>query len=210
MPVLGSARWAAGGAALAAAALLTAGCGGSAASPQPKPDPGRTSAPPSQSPGPDLHYPRQLDASPLTEHPCRDLTDSQVRHVIGAEPGDGKPEHHLGAGCSWHPASIDEPQRSIAIHREAGDGGLRFVYSIKDEFGYFQPTTVAGYPAVVASPGNTATASGECAINVGVNEHAYFFSDFISGATPPADLKPCAKARQGAKYVIHNLKGGSQ
>jgi hypothetical protein len=190
--------------------LRAAGCGGSAASPQPKPDPGRTSAPPSQSPGPELHYPQQLDASPLTEHPCRDLSDSQVRHVLGAEPGHGKPEHHLGAGCSWYPASLDNTSAgSIGIHRQAGDGGLRYFYTIKDEFDYFQPTTVAGFPAVVSSPGDTATAGGECTINVGVNDHAYFFSDFQSGATPPADLDLCAKARQAAKYVIHNLKGGS-
>jgi hypothetical protein len=204
-----SARWAAGGA-VVAAGMLAAGCGaGSLASPRPQAGTGAARAP-SSAAGPDLHYPRKLDASPLTARPCRDLTGSQVRHVIGAKPGDGKPEHHLGVGCGWHPASIDNTSAgSIAIHRQAGDGGLRYFYTIKHEFKYFHPTTVAGFPAVVSSPSAQRAPSGECAINVGVNEHTYFFSDFISGASPPASLKPCGKARQAAKYVIQNLKGGS-
>jgi hypothetical protein len=212
MPALGSARWAAGSAALAAAALLAAGCGGgSAASPQPKPDPGGTSAPPSHSPGPDLHYPQQLDASRTTNDPCSALTDHQVHEVIGSLPGGGKTEHGAGVGCSWHPASLDNTSAgSIGIEWPSGGVyGMRGFYKTKNRYGYFQPTTVAGFPAVVASPGDTAVSVGECAVYVGVNEHRVFFSDFDSGATPPADLKPCGQARQAAKYVIHNLKGGS-
>jgi hypothetical protein len=210
MPALGSARWAASGAALAATALLIAGCGGSAASPQPKPDPGGASAPPSQSAGPELHYPQQLDASPMIKDPCSALTGPQIHKVIGAKPNEGTVQHAVGVTCVWHPASIDEPRRSIGVHWPSGDVGMDYLYRVKDRWQYFQPTSsVAGFPAVVTSQGNSRTAGGECVINVGVNEQQLFFAEFLAGATPPPDLKPCAKARQAAKYVIQKLKGGS-
>jgi hypothetical protein len=200
----------AGGAAIAAG-LLAAGCGaGSLTSPQPKADPG-AAASPSPAPGPDLHYPQQLDASRTINDPCTALTDDQVHKVIGSHPGGGKTEHGAGVGCSWHPSSLDNTSAgSIGIEWPSGGAyGMRGFYRTKNRYGYFQPTTVAGFPAVVASPGDTAVSVGECAIYVGVNEHRVFFSDFDSGATPPASLKPCGKARQAAKYVIQKLKGGS-
>jgi hypothetical protein len=206
---LASARFSAGGAAIAAV-LLGAGCGGgSSPSPQPKADTGATMSP-SRAAGPDLHYPQELDASATRKDTCSALTDAQVRNVIGSDPGGGKTEHGAGVGCSWHPASIDMPQRNIGIEWPSGGAyGMRGFYKTKDRYGYFQPTAVAGFPAVVASPGDTAVSVGECAVYVGVNEHRVFFSDFESGATPPADLKPCAEAKKAAKYVIQNLKGGS-
>jgi hypothetical protein len=198
------------GGAVIAAGLLAAGCGGGlSASPSPKAHTGGTS-PSSRASGPDLHYPQQLDASRTRKDTCSALTDDQVQKVIGFRPGGGKSERGAGVGCSWHPASINKPQRNIGIEWPSGGAyGMRGFYKTKGRYGYFQPTTVAGFPAVVASPNGQRTPGGDCAIYVGVNQHRYFFSEFQSGATPPADLKPCAMARQAAKYVIHNLKGGS-
>jgi hypothetical protein len=199
------------GAVVAAAALLLAGCGGgSSASPQPKvnADDSPSSSAPS---GPNLHYPEQLDASPYVQHLCSALTSSQIRKLIGSKPDNGK---HVsvpstGRGCNWQPASSDAESNSIAIvWLTKGHGGLEFLYSIRNERKYFQPTSVSGFPAVNTS-GHDETSSGECVINVGVNNQRYFFAQYQPGPTASNYSNPCPEARQAAKYVIQNLKGGA-
>jgi hypothetical protein len=54
-----------------------------------------------------------------------------------------------------------------------------------------------------------ATSTGECVLDVGVNDQRAFFSQFQAGALIMNDTDLCGKARQAAKYVIQNLKGGS-
>jgi hypothetical protein len=208
----GSARFATGAAVIAAAALLVTGCGaGSSASPQPKAKVG-SSAPSSAPSGPNLHYPEQLKASSYFKKPCTSLTDSQIRHVIGSKPDSGKHVNvpNAGRGCGWFPTSSDAPTNSIQIGwAEKGHGGLEFLYSIRDEFQRFQPTSpVSGFPAVIAGRRDEAS-TGECVISVGVNDQRAFFSQFQAGALVMKDTDLCGKARQAAKYVIQNLKGGS-
>ncbi len=85
-----------------------------------------------------------------------------------------------------------------------GYGGLEFLYRIRNERKHFQPTTVAGFPAVNTS-GHDERSAGECVMNVGVNDERAFFAQFQGSV----GTSLCPKALQAAKYVIKNLKGGS-
>jgi hypothetical protein len=210
------ARGTACGATIAAAAVLATGCGSGAASlakqaSTPKAGTAVSSSAPSTLSGTELRYPHQINAAAYFKKPCTTLTEPQIDRLIGARPGDG---HRIdvggtGQGCNWEPASLDTPANSIAISwLRKGQGGLKFLYSIRNERKHFQPTTVAGFPAVNTS-GHAEKSSGECVINVGVNDQRYFFAQFQTGALAPKGLDLCGKARQAARYVIKNLKGGS-
>jgi hypothetical protein len=205
-----SARLAAHSAAIVAAAMLAAGCGssaGSLATPQPTTNPGGGPSAESSPASPELHYPEQLDASRYVKDLCASLSDSQLRKLIGSKPNNGK--HvvvpNAARGCAWQPASPDSPLNTIAIEwATKRKGGLKFLYRIRNERKHFQPTTVAGFPAVNTS-GHDERSAGECVMNVGVNDQRAFFAQFQGSV----GTNPCPKARQAAKYVIKNLKGGS-
>jgi hypothetical protein len=72
---------------------------------------------------------------------------------------------------------------------------------------YFVVTSVAGYPAVYSSEADLRT-DGMCVLNVGVNDHLYFFVDYDAttdqenGAN---EQQSCGAAKQTAVAVVKNL-----
>jgi uncharacterized protein DUF3558 len=146
---------------------------------------------------------KPLNANSLSAAPCSSLTAPQLA-------GLGLPTVHSGdnasitgaAICSW---TDDTTINSISISWETGLGnGLSTVYSEQAQQGYWQPTTVDGYPAVFADLADLRP-KGTCAINVGVSDQLSFVSKYLS--SPTTGSKSCQFAEQAAADVIKNLGG---
>jgi len=104
-----------------------------------------------------------------------------------------------GTGCIWQGISGG----GLAISWETVDtNGLSDFYTLKSDQAYFEPTTVDGYPAVYADASDYRP-SGQCAINVGANDHLFFFVNIHSSNHSQA----CNLAQQAASDVIKNLGG---
>jgi hypothetical protein len=189
---------------LLAAGMLGAGCVstrvGSAepAMAPPAPTPSATLAP---------RVPKQLDAGHLVNSPCDALTAGQLNgldpalgSVVGTNASDP-----LGAACGW--SSPDLSQAVNISFATAAPDGLDQIYSEHPYMAYWQPMVIDGYPAVAASQYD-ARPDGSCVVNAGLNDHLYFFAEFMT-FNPAQQSRSCALAAQAAGDVITNLRGGN-
>jgi hypothetical protein len=146
---------------------------------------------------------KPLDASPFVARPCSSLTTSDVVGVGLTDPiSSGGPESS-GAGCTWAGetggiASVDWVT--------ANKNGLSDLYAKLSTFAYWQPTMVAGYPAVYGDALRDLRSQGNCVLNVGVNDHLTFFIQYDD---PLNAEHSCSLAGQAAADVIANLKGAA-
>jgi hypothetical protein len=81
---------------------------------------------------------------------------------------------------------------------------LSDLYAKSDTIAYWQPTTVTGYPAAYGDVISDGRTQGDCVINVAVNDHLYFDSEFTN---PLNASQSCALAKRAAADVIRNLGG---
>jgi hypothetical protein len=139
-----------------------------------------------------------LDASKMLQDPCSALTAGDLT-AFGFDDMRGKPHGTSnGKGCAW--SSGD----SASVDWETSNtGGLSDLYQQKSTAAYWIPTTVSGYPAVFADTISDGRPQGDCLINVGINDHLYFFAGYIGGQGD----NTCPKAQQVAADVIKNLGG---
>lgn len=94
-----------------------------------------------------------LDATTFLPNPCTVLTQAQLADFGVTEPGEADTEGPLGKdapGCIWH--ADPEVNSSIDVSfLVSNKNGLSDTYRGKDRFdGYFEPTTVDSYPAVLS------------------------------------------------------------
>ncbi|HEX3783338.1 MAG TPA: DUF3558 domain-containing protein [Pseudonocardiaceae bacterium] len=200
-------------ASLVASVVLLAGC----SSPQQgSPEPATTGAsdPPSSSSAgssttatsaaPKVTNP--LNASKFVANPCSSLTASDLPRL--QESGAPPTVDNKGApGCIWNAADASS---STSINWLTPDtNGLSNEYAKRSEDAYFIPTTIDGYPAVYSDTVDLRT-SGECTLNVAVNDHLYFLSFYqlnTASDSPANATQSCSLAEQAAADVIKNLQG---
>lgn len=175
------------------AVAVLAGCSSGANTGAPRTTPSTSAA---ASGAPRVAHP--LDASKMLQDPCSSLTTSDLTG-LGIDNPTGKPRQtDYGPLCTW--SSLD----GVGITWEkVNTNGLSDLYQQKSSAAYWIPITVSGYPAVFADTVSDSRPHGDCEINVGVNDHLYFFADYQAG--PGNDA--CPKARQAAADVIRNLGG---
>ena len=151
--------------------------------------------------------PKQLDASHLVNSPCDALTASQLSGLdptLGSVSGTNASDP-LGAACGW--SSPDLSQAINISFATAAPDGLDQIYSEHPYMAYWQPMVIDGYPAVAASQYD-ARPDGSCVVNAGVNDHLYFFAEFMTFNTTQQP-ESCALAARAAGDVITNLRGGN-
>jgi hypothetical protein len=142
-----------------------------------------------------------LDATRFVNDPCSALTAPELTAIDAKNAVASGPVNTVGnTGCSWS----GESGGGINIGwQTAESNGLSDLYAHSGMIAYWQPTTVAGYPAAHGDPLGDNRSLGACMISVAVNDHLYFESDYTG---PNADTS-CALARQAAADVIKNLSG---
>ena len=149
-----------------------------------------------------------LDATSFLNQPCAVLDQQQLAEFGVTSPGipttTGATAEYVGPYCSW----IADPEwgSAISVGFETGNKhGLSDTYRGRDQFEYFVPTTVDGYPAVF-SDGADLRSQGQCVIGVGISDKLAF------NASEQGELDAdgaCERARQVAAAALATLKGDS-
>ncbi|AIJ27111.1 DUF3558 domain-containing protein [Amycolatopsis methanolica] len=182
-------------AATVAAATLLTGCSSS----------GGTAAAPSTAPSidPSLRVPAPLAADALAGNPCAGLSDGQASAIGLATPGEVIPGQ-TGSRCQWQSAAHDANKIFISP-LAVQDNGLTGVYATRGASKYFEPTTVAGYPAVYADNADLRP-NGSCALWVGVTDQLAVgvTSSILVG---PNATNPCPIVEEVAVAMVQHLKG---
>jgi hypothetical protein len=204
---------------MAVVAILVAGCsnkeagnptgtpGGSTGS-QPT---GSTSTSNSGGPGAAPKVNDPLDASRFAGQPCSALAPGQLQELH--LPAQGKPDtdsevaRTSGPSCSW-------------FDRDAGSGvGVGFLTANKNGLadtyrlnaqgrfkeGYFEPTDVAGFPAVFNDI-QDGRGDGSCNITVGISDTSEFR---VGVQDTKLGQQSCDRAKQAAAAVIETVKKGA-
>jgi hypothetical protein len=189
-----------------AVALLVAGCSGNGGSPfgGTFTPPGETSAAEqSDSPadGPKDGAPKvadPLDVDRIVDEPCAGLGTDQLSGLGFAGPGElntvGKDD-----GCDWY--MDDSRMHSVTIRPLASDkDGLGDAYHRRDDYAYFEPTTIGGYPAAYGSMMDLRD-DGNCTLQVGVTDELA-----IEVTTYFLDVEPCPMAGRTAEAMVEHIR----
>lgn len=157
-----------------------------------------------------------LDISPFLENPCELVPRSAVSDLGYAEPGepltaeDSSAAALSGPGCVWgEQDSIRGIQLGIQTgNRKNGVGGLQGLYDAyqSGQYVYWEPTTVAGYPAAFLDAVDLRD-RGTCSLSVGIADDLSFSVSGNGYTKQPTQA--CPDAKMVAEQVIATLKGGS-
>lgn len=145
-----------------------------------------------------------LDATAFASDACKSLTRSQTE-ALGISPQGEQIEPR---DCSWKfGANLDWV---VQLFYTTVEGGLQNDYDkhasgAYDNGGYFEPTTIDGYPAVFSNLSDF-RARGTCDLNVGIDGHTTFHVT----VTGQAGKDNCKAASTVASNVIETIKSGGQ
>lgn len=109
---------------------------------------------------------------------------------------------YAGPSCTWS----GEKMSSLGVAFLLGNkNGLSDMYRGNNAgfYPYFEPTTVDGYPAVMADRVDN-RASGFCQVAVGLNDKLMFTAKIINGSN---GRQSCADAKSAAAEVLRTVKG---
>jgi uncharacterized protein DUF3558 len=172
----------------------------SATSPATTPAPATATAP---------RVPAPLDVSTFLDRPCSVLSADQLASLKLSPTGDPDTSSDIatiaGPGCYWQ--NGDQMLATKITLMTANKHGLADSYRGHEQGDYpvWEPTTVAGYPAVFNDAVNL-RATGSCSITVGVSDTM----TILVGEEDSSDLGPraCDRAKQVAAMVVHTVKAG--
>ncbi|KZB84946.1 DUF3558 domain-containing protein [Amycolatopsis regifaucium] len=188
-----------------AAAALVAGCSGTKTGTASS-EPSYTTGAPSASSGSSGSAPKvssPLKTSSIESNACSALSPAK-RSELGLSDGE-QGTTSVGPGCSLF--AVDDRLNQIDISPVlANKNGLSDVYDTKANDEYFEPTEIAGYPAVYAAALD-GRKSGKCGLFVGVTDqlavNILVQYDHGAGASDP-----CPVARKVGEAMIETLKEG--
>lgn len=128
---------------------------------------------------------------------CQAVTDTQLIE-LGLDPESRSDHSDAESGdCRWE----DHDRRLEAQLVLSDVRGLELMYYWRDTFNYFEPTEIAGYPAVRDTSPDQGTI---CEYLVGVGPNRGFSVEFENPWTRDGDY--CGLARRLGTMVIGNLK----
>lgn len=146
-----------------------------------------------------------LGAAGFLTEPCAVLTQAQLATFDVSSPGvpttTGAIAENVGPYCTWEAAA--ELASTIGVgFLTANKNGLSDTYLGRDQFDYFIPTTLDGYPAVYAD-GVDHRDSGTCNITVGISDTLAFNALEFGRLDAQGS---CDRARQLAAAALATLK----
>lgn len=146
-----------------------------------------------------------LEAETQLAEPCKALT-AQQQAALGiddARPADKADFETLGPYCSWNDDKSGRVTYLVGF-LTPNENGMADIYrgEKQNEWEYFEPTTVDGYPAVFADSRDRRD-RGVCNLFVGIQETLVFNTQIEF-----AGDKACDMAQEVAGEVIKTLKSG--
>jgi hypothetical protein len=158
-----------------------------------------TTTPPDSAAPPRLapSVPEPKDARGIA--PCDLLTDEQLLSV-GLIPGSGEEGvSDTAPGCSWSSSLDATNPAGLQINTDTAIPALDGIYLTPDVYAVFEPTEVAGHPALRADY----IANGVCTIYTGIADHQAVATKSNVAGRPLAD--PCDIPRRMAEFILSNL-----
>ena len=165
---------------------------------------GLTVAAPSDDPptgqlAPDIPLP--LDVSSYASAPCTLLRpDKPEAQQLGETSSDGPT-------CTWHSKTPQQPQMTVTV--DLTSNGLEGLYRKRSRLPYFEPTDVAGYPAVRYDTVRSIPDQGQCTVSVGVSPTASLtVTSKIADSGTLNYPVPCPDAELFATAVVNSITKG--
>src|SRR5438067_1871419 len=148
--------------------------------------------------------PKVLDVSKFAANPCLSITTQQASNLTISSQGTLSPAAN-GAGCVWKYGPNLEYSVATTYGVPDAKNGLQNLYNLNAtgyfKSGYFEPTTIDGYPAVYSDPLGDTRPKGGCQVNLGVNE-TYLVTLILDGA-PGKD--GCSSVGKVATDVVETI-----
>ncbi|WP_418155781.1 DUF3558 domain-containing protein [Actinoalloteichus caeruleus] len=193
------------GALLLATALVLASCSTEDAS-----EPDTTDATTESTAAPSLteEFPREtellappvstpLDATDI--EPCALISDQEVS-AMGYDAGSARTGFENS--CTWDSTEHEGSRATLRANTE--DGGLSWIYQIRDRYGVFDEMMVGEYPAVHA---HTIEDESRCVLYTGIADDQYLNTNFVRNTLD--DFDACQAAIEFTEAVIAELPAAS-
>lgn len=147
-----------------------------------------------------------LDVSKFMVDPCASITSTQASNLT-ISPQGRRVDIQTGQACDWLYGPNLEWDAAVTYIVPDAKNGLQNLYNLEatigHQGGYFEPTTIDGYPAVYEDVSD-GRQNGDCQLSVGVNEQV-FFSVLNRG---PKNTDLCKGAAKVATAVVETIKRG--
>jgi hypothetical protein len=145
--------------------------------------------------------PLTLDISSYATAPCTLLKPDQP---VTKDLGEGTSE---GATCTWHAKTPQQPEMTATV--DLTSGGLEALYQQKSRLPYFEPTNIAGFPAVRYDPERSVPDQGHCTVSVGIAPNALLtFTSTIADSKTLNYPVPCPDTDLFATTVVTDVAKG--
>lgn len=153
--------------------------------------------------------PVPLDTSKFAAAPCTSLTESQTSGLGIAQQGQQSRLTSGDQSCTWEFGPNLEWKVQLAYVVPDAHNGLQNEYDLHASGfysgGYFEPTTVNGYPGVYSSVSDNRS-QGLCALAVGINSETLATVQIVG----QAGKDNCKAAASVETRVIDTVKTGGQ
>ncbi|ONI85587.1 hypothetical protein ALI22I_27805 [Saccharothrix sp. ALI-22-I] len=136
--------------------------------------------------------------------PCDLLKADQLAARGVTKPG-AKEADPAGPTCQWEPDDVVRGT-SIGVTIMSKANGLDDMYANRAQFPVFEPTEVAGYPAVNGDITDAKHGACSTAVLVAKGE-AFLVQIVVNDRNAPAYSTPCSESSAVAATVVGNLKG---
>jgi hypothetical protein len=149
--------------------------------------------------------PAPLNADGVLADPCSALSAAQQDEIGMVKPGEGD-QGPTGPECRWK--SVSSSLNSVEVSPfTANKNGLSDIYAQKAGSAYFEPLTVAGYPAVSTDVSDLRS-GGDCPLWVGVSDQLAVVVTAQLGEGKN-QTTPCVVAQKVAEAMIRHLRGAA-
>ena len=147
----------------------------------------------------------QLDVTAHAAHPCDLLRADRATRLELVPPG-AVVTTPAGPACRWASTGPGAPSFTAGVDVAHG---LADLYGQRADHPYFQPGTVAGYPAVDIGDGPPA-GSGRCTTETGTTDHTLVDVEVDPGPAAPVNRPdPCLAAHRVAEVIIGQVSAGN-
>lgn len=131
--------------------------------------------------------------------PCEVLTDGQLRELDLRPESARELEDPVTRRCGWSSATDDTNPVGLEINSDTNLAVLDVVENLRDNFERYEPTEVAGHPAIRTD----AVADNSCTLVIAIADHQGVSIGSNSANRPLPD--PCDIPRRMGEFILSNL-----
>lgn len=145
--------------------------------------------------GPSVRDPKDIRGVP----PCEVLTDLQLRELDLLPESARELADPVTKRCGWSSAIDDTNPAGLEINSDTNLAVLDLMENLRDNFARYEPTEVAGHPAIRADD----VADNSCALVIAIADHQGVSIEYNLANRPLPD--PCDIPRRMGEFILSNL-----